>query len=198
MHQASHHAHPLREAERSKRRRMAECGREAQRKGTLIVETDGKGIVLLPGERETISMPGNEMSFVHREPASTYSMVEWVSESGAPGSSVHIHRTTDEAFYVLEGTFGFQVGEETVEGSAGSFVFAPKGTKHAFWNKGPTAARLLLTMSPPEFWWYLKELAEGLAEAGDDAEAAMRLRKRLSEKYDVEVVGPPRRIASCS
>jgi hypothetical protein len=25
---------------------------------------DGKGIVLLPGERETISMPGNKMSFV--------------------------------------------------------------------------------------------------------------------------------------
>src|SRR3712207_8618278 len=46
-------------------------------------------------------------------------------------SSVHIHKLTDEAFYVLEGTFGFQVGEQTVEGSAGSCVFAPKGTKHA-------------------------------------------------------------------
>ena len=162
------------------------------------METDSRGIVLLPGERETISMAGNEMSFVHREPGSTYSMVEWASEPGAPGSSVHIHKTTDEAFYVLEGTFGFQVGEETVEAAAGSFVFAPKGTKHAFWNKGPTTARLLLTMSPPEFWRYLKELAEGLAEAGDDAEAATRVRKRLSEKYDVEVVGSPRQGARSS
>ncbi len=159
---------------------------------------EGKGIVLLPGERETISMPGNEVSFVHREPDSAFSMVEWSLEPWAAGSSVHIHRKTDEAFYVLEGTFGFQVGEETVEGSAGSFVFAPKGTKHAFWNKGPTTARLLLTMSPPEFWRYLEELAEGLAETGEDEEAATRLRKRLSEKYDVEVVGPPRRGASFS
>ena len=157
---------------------------------------EGKGMVNLPGEREMISMPGNDVSFVHREPDSAYSMVEWASEPGAPGSSVHIRSKTDEAFYVLEGTFGFQLGEEILEGSAGSFVFAPKGTKHAFWNKGPTAARLLLTMSPPEFWRYLKELAEGLAEAGDDAEAAMRLRKRLSERYDVEVVGPPRRAPS--
>ena len=39
---------------------------------------------------------------------------------------MHIHRLTDEAFYVLEGTFGFQLGEETVEASAGAFVFAPK------------------------------------------------------------------------
>lgn len=96
---------------------------------------DGKGIALLPGERETISMAGNKMSFVHREPDSAYSMVEWASEPGAPGSSVHIHRMTDEAFYVLEGTFGFQVGEHTVEGSAGTFVSAPKGTKHAFWDQ---------------------------------------------------------------
>ena len=34
--------------------------------------TDGKGMVLLPGERETISMPGNKMSFVHVEPDSAY------------------------------------------------------------------------------------------------------------------------------
>ena len=103
---------------------------------------------------------------------------------------------TDEAFYVLEGTFGFQVGEHTVEGSAGTFVSAPKGTKHAFWNQGATPARMLVTMSPPGFWRYLKELAEGLAAAGDDAEAAMSLRERLSKEYDIEVVGPPRRATS--
>lgn len=158
--------------------------------------TDSKGMVLLPEERETISIPGNKVSFVHREVDSAYSIVEWAAEPGAPGTSVHIHRMTDETFYVLEGTFGFQVGEETVEGSAGAFVFAPKGTKHAFWNQGPHPARLLITMSPPEFWHYLKELAEGLAEVGDDAEAAMSLRESLSKKYDVEVVRPPRRATS--
>lgn len=157
---------------------------------------DGMGIVLLPGERETISMPGNKMSLVHREPDSAFSIVEWAAEPGGSGSSVHIHRLTDEAFYVLEGTFGFQVGEETVKGSAGTFVFVPKGTVHAFWNQGPSPARMLLTISPPDFWRYLKELAEGLAAAGDDAEAAMELRKELSEKYDVEILGPPRRATS--
>jgi len=163
------------------------------RKELSALATDGKGIVLLPGEGEIISMPGNQMSFVHKEPDSAYSIVEWAAEPGAPGSSVHIHRQTDEAFYVLEGTFGFQMGEETVEGSAGTFVFAPKGTVHEFWNQGPSPARMLVTMSPPDFWRYGKELAEGLAAAGDDAEAARSLRERLSEKYDIEVLGPPRR-----
>ncbi len=105
----------------------------------------------------------------------------------------HVHHAEDEAFYVLEGTFGFQLGEETVEASTGAFVFAPKGIVHAFWNQGPTPARMLVMMSPPEFWRYGKELAEGLAAVGDDAEAATSLRESLSEKYDVEVVGPPRR-----
>ena len=75
-------------------------------------------------------------------------------------------------------------------------MFAPKGTKHAFWNQGSIPARLLLTMSPPDFWRYLRELAEGLAGAGDDVDAATSLREALSETYDVEVVGPPRRGAS--
>ena len=177
---------------------MGECGRAAtarpgEVKETRIAKTDSKGTVLQPGERETISMPGNKMLFVHREPDSAFSMVEWASEPGAPGSSVHIHRTTEEAFYVLEGTCEFQLGEETVEASAGAFVFAPKGTKHAFWNQGPTLAKMLVMMSPPDFWRYGKELAEGLAAVGDDSEAATNLRESLSLKYDIEVVGPPRR-----
>ena len=66
----------------------------------------------------------------------------------------------------------------------------PKGLEHAFWNKGPTPARMLIMMSPPGFERYFEELAEGLASAGEDEEAAMSVRTTLSEKHDIEVVGP--------
>ncbi len=154
--------------------------------------TDSQGIVLLPGGGETVSLPGNEISFVHREPDGAYSLVEWVSAPGVPGTPLHIHEMTDEGFYVLEGTFGFQVGDETVEAAAGAFVFAPKGIVHAFWNQGPSPAKMLIMMSPPGFERYFEELADGLATVGDSEGAAMELRRTLSEKYDVEVVGPPR------
>jgi quercetin dioxygenase-like cupin family protein len=166
------------------------------RKGISIVATDGQGIVLLPGEGETVSLPGNEISFVHREPDGAYSLVEWVSAPGVPGTPLHIHEMTDEGFYVLEGTFGFQVGEETVEAAAGAFVFAPKGIEHAYWNQGPSPAKMLITMSPPGFERYFEELADGLATVGDSEGAAMELRRTLSEKYDIEVVGPPRQATS--
>ena len=80
----------------------------------------------------------------------------------------------------------------TFEGPAGAFVFVPKGIEHAYWNEGVTPARMLIIISPPGFESYFEELAEGLAAAVDDAEAAMSVRKALSGKYDIEVVGPPR------
>ena len=153
---------------------------------------DEGALVLLPGEGKTVRLPGNEITFVHRKSDGAYSLIEWVAAPGVPGTPLHIHRVTDEAFYVLDGTFGFQVGERTVEGAAGAFFFVPKGLEHAFWNQGLTAARMLITMSPPGFERYFEELAEGLAAVGDDAEAAMSVRKALSEKHDIEVVGPPR------
>ena len=156
-----------------------------------------RGAVVLPGEGKTISFSattfsGNRLRFVYAEPHSAHSLVEFVAAPGAAGTPLHFHRATDETCYVLEGTFGFQVGEQTLELTEGAFVFVPKGLEHAFWNAGTTSARLLFTVSPPGFEWYFEELAEGLATVGDDEEAAMSLRKELSEKYDIGVVGPPR------
>ena len=111
------------------------------------------------------------MRLIQGQPGGAYSALEWASEPGIPGTPLHIHRTTDEAFYVLEGTFGFQAGERTFEGTAGTFVFVPKGLEHAFWNGGTTEAKLLSPVSPPGFEGYFGELAEGLAAAGDDEEA---------------------------
>ena len=152
---------------------------------------DKGSLVLLPGEGTTVRLPGNEITLMLGRPDGAYSLVEWVSAPGVPGTPLHIHRITDEAFYVLEGTFGFQVGERTVDGAAGAFFYVPKGLEHAFWNQGPTPARMLIMMSPPGFERYVEELAEGLASAGEDEVAAMSVRKTLSEKHDIEVVGPP-------
>ena len=113
-----------------------------------------------------------------------------------PGPPPHIHRVTDEGFYVLEGTFGFQAGEQTIHGLNGAYIFIRRGLVHTYWNQGPTPAKLLILISPPGFEQYFEELSEGLAAAGDSTEAAMRIPKALSAKYDIEVVGPPRQANS--
>lgn len=153
---------------------------------------DDKNMVLLQSEGETVSLPGNEVRFVHGEVNGAYSLIEWVAAPGFLGPPLHIHWMTDEAFYILEGTFGFEVGEQTLDAVAGTFVFGPKGLAHTFWNQGLTEARMLVMLSPPGFERYFEELAEGLAAVGEDMEAAMNVRKALSAKHDIEVVGPPR------
>ena len=150
-------------------------------------------IVLPTNEGKLVELPGgHRVTFVYQDTGAAYSLVEWIAPPAIAGPPLHIHRVTDEAFYVLEGTFGFQAGENTVAGDAGAFVFIPRGLAHTFWCEGPAPAKLLILISPPGFEQYFGELGPALAAAGDSPEAAMTVRQALSAKYDIEVVGAPR------
>lgn len=153
---------------------------------------DNKGLIIRPGEGTLLPVGPHQVRLVYREAGSPYSLVEWVAPPAVPGPPLHIHQVTDEAFFVLDGRFGFQVGDDTVDGHPGAFVRGPRGLAHTYWNQGATPSRLLIVISPPGFESYFEELSEGLAAAGDAQEASMRARQRLSGRYDIEVVGPPR------
>jgi oxalate decarboxylase/phosphoglucose isomerase-like protein (cupin superfamily) len=103
---------------------------------------------------------------------------------------VHVHHRTDEGFYVLEGTFVFLLDGERIEAPAHTHVLVPKGVSHTFWNAGPGSASCLIILSPAGFEQYFRELAAGLAGSDSD-DAAMQVRRELSSRYDIEVVGPP-------
>jgi mannose-6-phosphate isomerase-like protein (cupin superfamily) len=79
-------------------------------------------------------------------------VVEWRAAADTsperPVAGLHVHHEDDEAWYVLEGTLGFRVGDEIVLAPAGSGVLVPKGTPHSYWNAGEGEARYVLVMSP--------------------------------------------------
>ncbi len=52
------------------------------------------------------------------------------------GPPAHIHRTEDEFFYVVSGSFNFKLGDRIASAPAGSIVFIPRGTVHTFENTG--------------------------------------------------------------
>jgi mannose-6-phosphate isomerase-like protein (cupin superfamily) len=99
---------------------------------------DDRGTVVSPGGGKTISFSatfsGNGVRFVYTEPEGAYCVVEFVTAPGAPGTPLHLHRATNEAFYVLEGTLGLQLGQRTLELAGGAFVFVPKGLEHRWWS----------------------------------------------------------------
>src|SRR5712692_10542409 len=67
---------------------------------------------------------------------------------GRPIAGLHLHRSDDEAWIVLEGRLAFRVGDEERVLAAGDSLLVPRGTPHSYWNPGPEPAHYLLVMTP--------------------------------------------------
>ncbi len=64
------------------------------------------------------------------------------------GTPPHTQAYEDEAFYILEGSYTFLIGDRQVEAQPGAFAFVPRGTVHAYTNTGDTPARMLILVAP--------------------------------------------------
>jgi mannose-6-phosphate isomerase-like protein (cupin superfamily) len=106
--------------------------------------------------------------------------------SPPPGAKppLHMHRSSDEAWYVIAGTVIFAFGAERSEREAGSFVFVPRGVVHSFANLGPGPARVLVIGSPQ-----IAAMVEDAGRAGD-VSAGTYGRLDILKRYDTDVVGP--------
>jgi mannose-6-phosphate isomerase-like protein (cupin superfamily) len=99
-------------------------------------------------------------------------IVEWSDEGDSEWewiAPLHIHHSDDEAWYVLEGSLRFRIGDETFEAGPGAAVLAPKGTAHAYGNaRRGQLARYLLVITPR-----IRALVEALHAPGASDYAAI-------------------------
>ena len=63
------------------------------------------------------------------------------------GPPLHLHPTQDEIFFVLEGEYLFQVGDEKFQLKESDTIFLPRNVPHAFVQL-TEKARMLLTFQP--------------------------------------------------
>jgi quercetin dioxygenase-like cupin family protein len=112
-----------------------------------------------------------------------FALVESVPAAGEPGLPAHVHRRSDEALYVLEGRVRVRLGDTTSEAGAGTFIFVPRGTIHAFANAGAAPARVLVLFVPAGLEQYLREAAAAYAAGAPSETAIAALRRR----HDVEM-----------
>jgi mannose-6-phosphate isomerase-like protein (cupin superfamily) len=108
-------------------------------------------------------------------------IAEWTA-SGTPVDAEpqlmaphHLHYQDSEAWYVLEGTLGVQIGDITYHLDAGDAIVAPPMTKHTFWNPKPTPVRYLIIMTAQ-----IKALIDAIHATEQRAPETM---KQLFEKY---------------
>jgi mannose-6-phosphate isomerase-like protein (cupin superfamily) len=100
-----------------------------------------------------------------------FSLVEHPLPPRALGAPLHTHHNEDEYSFVVQGRFGIQLGDDTLEAGPGDLVVKPRGVAHAFWNAGEEPARLLELISPAGFEHYFRELAPLLAAPTRDEAA---------------------------
>lgn len=108
-------------------------------------------IVLRAGEGEPLAKS------VVKAARPELSLLEFEVEPGG-GVQPHFHKGHSDSFFVLEGELEFNVGDEVIRGSAGTYVLAPPRVVHFFRNVSNERARVLNLHTPGGFVEYRREL----------------------------------------
>ena len=156
--------------------------------------TTSVGIILGPGEGRTI--PGTDTLTLKATSEQTGGSMGVLEATSPPeyGPPRHIHYSSDELFYVLEGEFLFLVGERQISAMPGAFVFIPRGTIHAAKVIGNKPGKVLTAYVPGGLERSFEEFARVRTEQGEDASRSTGRSmtvEEINEKYDSEFVGPP-------
>lgn len=94
------------------------------------------------GSRATFLLTGEDT-------LNRFALIEFLLVKGGDAPP-HTHKNEDEHFYIVEGDMTLQVGDETIHGSEGTYVFLPRGIKHSY-KVNSEHAKLLVRMEPAGF-----------------------------------------------
>jgi mannose-6-phosphate isomerase-like protein (cupin superfamily) len=108
---------------------------------------------------------------------------------GKGGPPRHVHHEQDEWFYVIQGEFAVEVGEEKFRLKPGDSMFAPRKTPHA-WAQISDSGGTMLTIASPAgtFETFLRDTTR---HPTVPTEAEM---VQTFAAHDMSVVGPPLKV----
>ncbi|QJW89415.1 cupin domain-containing protein [Spirosoma taeanense] len=101
------------------------------------------------------------------------------------GPSLHMHPHQDEVFYVVEGEFLFQVGEERQTLKANDTIFLPRNIPHTWLQLSDKGKMLYLLQPAGTLEEFFKEM-NAFKRPPTFAEE-----QQLSRKHGAETIGPP-------
>jgi quercetin dioxygenase-like cupin family protein len=135
-----------------------------------------------------------------RVPVSTADSPDGLSviDSLAPeGDSppLHVHRTEDEVFHVLEGELRVRLGDEELRLGPGDIALAPKGIAHTYRVESPQARWLCITCKG-DFERFVRALSrpadsDGLPPQAPPTPEQVEQLAQVAAEHGIELVGPP-------
>jgi quercetin dioxygenase-like cupin family protein len=124
------------------------------------------------------------------ETAGQVSAVEAVIRKGMEPPP-HTHTREDEAFFILDGTWTFRVGEGTVEATPGTWVWLPRGVTHTFAVDADGARALIFSFPGGHLEAMFRPFSEPAAElALPPVPADLPLAAMMELDHELGVVYP--------
>jgi quercetin dioxygenase-like cupin family protein len=105
---------------------------------------------------------------------------------------LHRHDFGTEAFYVIDGSVRFIVGDEEVVHGPGGFARVPRSTPHSFETLGDGPSRILNLCTPGGLWAFFSDCGEPAPELRlpDEVQIPENL-PELVARHGGAVLGPP-------
>ena len=157
-----------------------------QKKGFKILAGEGRihGHIKLKGVNSNIL----DLKVSGSDTDGALAIFEQTSLSQGKGTPLHIHISQDEIFYVIEGAYKFQVGEDKYDLTTGDSIFLPRQVAHA-WTQVSEKGKMTVIMQPAG-----KLENFFVTMAGLDHEPSKEEISKIFADNDMQVVGPPLKI----
>jgi quercetin dioxygenase-like cupin family protein len=155
-----------------------------------------EGLLLQPGQGSSYWVLGDLYTFkaVGENTGKAYALIELLIQPQS-GTPPHIHTQEDEAFYIQEGEFEFQLDEQRIVGTAGTFLHSPAGQLHSFRNSGSKPGKMLCWVTPAGLEKFFAQVGVPVAnqEAPPPAISPADIEKMLAiaPQYGLEIIPPP-------
>ena len=114
-----------------------------------------------------------------------------ITEAPNAEAPLHVHHREDEGFWILEGSATFEVGDVTIEGRQGDFLFGPRDVPHRF-TVGPDGCRMLFIMTPGGFENLIRDMGEPARDRTlpppSDSEPDLEMVDAVARRHGCELV----------
>jgi quercetin dioxygenase-like cupin family protein len=141
-------------------------------------------------EEKAVNLLGDIIRFkaTGKDTQGKYSLLE-ITVPPQNGPPLHIHNREDESYYVIDGQFSIQNGDDTISANTGTYIFIPKGRPNTYKNVGNNPGKLLIMYTPPGAEKAFEELGQPIDEEQQQASKPPDMNKLMEtiKRYDMEI-----------
>lgn len=134
------------------------------------------------GEHRGLGVSAITFKVTPKDSAGVFIIENSFHEKGGPAR--HLHFDQDEWFYVVEGEFILEIGEEQFRLNPGDSILAPRKIPHVWAYTGGERGRILIAFMPAgKMEAFFREVTQANAMPPQDPE--------LWRSHGMELLGPP-------